>query len=271
MRSNVLTIVWLALTALPLAAQSGGVTLKVDLVAWGNDIHGLSFKPGAAGETMTAHSFRYSTPAAYSGPAVMAIYQTDGGGPKKQGPEPTAEDLEHEMKPLIVEEADAPGDPKQGKRGLALELEKRREKEPTLVALAVLPANCRRAMVLLGPAGGGTYTAYVIDDDPGKLPLGQVRIHNLSPVPVMLRCNGKDSRELATRATMLATPKNDHLVYELAYKSGDEWKMQENNVIPVPPKEQTQMVILRSNNSYFLSADGSSGGFLQIVTLRRQR
>jgi hypothetical protein len=29
------------------------------------------------------------------------------------------------------------------------------------------------------------------------------------------------------------------------------------------------MIILKSSNSYFMSSDGASGGFLQIVTLRR--
>lgn len=45
--------------------------------------------------------------------------------------------------------------------------------------------------------------------------------------------------------------------------------MQENNIIPVRPAEQAQMLILKSENSYFTSSDGSRGGFLQIVTLRR--
>ena len=58
-------------------------------------------------------------------------------------------------------------------------------------------------------------------------------------------------------------------IYQLAYKKDDGWKIQENNIIPVRANEQTQMIILRSRNQYFLSADGASGGFLQMVTLRR--
>ncbi len=97
------------------------------------------------------------------------------------------------------------------KQGLALELEKRREKEPTLVALAALPGGaCRRATVLLGPADAGTYIAYVIDDDPGKLPVGQVRIHNLSPLTIAMRCNGKPAQELKTRETLLVPPKTNN-------------------------------------------------------------
>ena len=121
----------------------------------------------------------------------------------------------------------------------------------------------------MAPADAGTFTAYVIDDDPSKLPLGQLRIHNLSPLPVAMRCNGKPDKELKTRETFIVPAKTEQLIYELAYKLGDEWKMQENNVIPVRATEQAQMIILKSDNSFFLSTDGSSGGFLQIVTLRR--
>jgi hypothetical protein len=156
------------------------------------------------------------------------------------------------------------------KQGLALELAKRRQKEPTLVALAALPGgNCSRATVLLAPADEGTYTAYVIDDDPSKLPVGQVRIHNLCPFPIAMRCNGNKPQELKTREAMLVPARKEHLIYELAYKLGDVWKMQECNLIPVRPREQSQMIILKSDNSFFVSSDGSRSGFLQIVTLRR--
>ncbi len=270
MRSNILAAaLLLLLLAAPLGAQQGPtVSLKVDLVAWGNEIRGLSLKPGGGGKnSLTALGFRYSTPVPYSGPAVMEIFQTDSG-PATPLPEPSADDLAHELKPLVVDEASDPA-ANAPKQGIALELEKRREKEPTLVALAVLPSGCRRATVLLAPNQGGTFTAYVIDDDPTKLPLGQVRIHNLCPLPIALRCSGKARQELKTRDTMVVPATKNYLVYELAYQLDGEWKMQENNVIPVLPTEQTQLIILKSRNSFFLSSDGSSGGFLQLVTLRR--
>ncbi|MCH1922483.1 hypothetical protein L9G15_24040, partial [Shewanella sp. A3A] len=78
------------------------------------------------------------------------------------------------------------------------ELKARREKEPTLVALAKLPAGSRRATVLIAPASEGTYQTFVIDDDPTKLPLGQLRILNYSPVKIAMRCNGKASKEMKT-------------------------------------------------------------------------
>lgn len=270
MRSNILGAALLVLAAVPLRAQQGGeVSMKIDLVAWGNEIKGLAFKPGAGRNTITARSFRYSAPVAYSGPAVMEIYQT-GGGPAAPAAQPTAQDKAHELHPLVIEENADPGNQAGPKQGLALELAKRREKEPTLVALAALPGGaCRRATVLLGPADDGTYIAYVINDDPAQLPVGQLRVHNLSPLPILMRCNGKSAQELKTRETLLVPARNEQLIYELAYKLGDEWKMQENNVIPVRAREQTQMIILKSSNSFFLSSDGASGGFLQIVTLRR--
>jgi hypothetical protein len=243
--------------------------MKIDVVAWGNEIRGLSLKPGSSKSDITALGFRYSKPIAYSGPVIMEFYQS-GTVVAAQSAKPTADDLAHELHPLVVDENNDSNKNAAPKAGLALELEKRRKKEPTLVALAALPGGtCRRATVLLGPADAGTYIAYVIDDDPGKLPIGQVRIHNLSPFPIAMRCNGSPPKELKTRDSIIVPPKNEQLFYDLAYKQGDKWRMQENNVIPIRPKEQAQMIILRSNNSYFMSTDGASGGFLQIVTLRR--
>jgi hypothetical protein len=263
-------LLMLALAAPRLVAQEPTVSLKIDIVAWGDDIAGLALQPGKSKGDVTALAFRYSTPVSYSGPVVMEIYKT-GSGAANKAPEPSAEDLEHQLQPLVAEVSKpAEGEAAKPKQGLALELEKRREKNPTLVALAALPASgCRRATVLLAPAEGGTFTAYVIDDDPSKLPLGQLRVHNLSPLNIAIRCNGQVNKELKTRETLLVPGQNGQLIYELAYKLGEEWQTQENNIIPVRETEQAQMLILKSENSFFASTDGSTGGFLQIATLRR--
>jgi hypothetical protein len=253
-----------------LRAQEPTVSLKIDLVAWGDEIKGLSFKPGAGKESVTALSFRYSTPVTYSGPVLMEIYKT-GGENTEPEVEMTEDDKAHQLMPLLPEDVNPePGANAAPKQGLALELEMRRKKAPTLVALAALPASgCSRATVLLAPSSEGTFTAYVIDDDPSKLPMGKLRIHNLSPFAVLLRCNGKQGKELKTRESFIAPAENQQLIYELAYKEGTEWTMQENNIIPIRATEQAQMIVLKSKNSFFLSSDGSSGGFLQMVTLRR--
>ncbi|MGB6220756.1 hypothetical protein [Haloferula sp.] len=253
-----------------LRAQEATVSMRIDLVAWGDEIPGLSINTGKSKGKLTALAFRYSTPMSYSGPAIMEIHQSSSGGNRRIS-EPSAEEKEHELQPLVPEKSEFTYETKP-RKGLALELEKRREKDTSLVALAALPASgCRRATVLLAPAGEGTYTAYVIDDDPSQLPLGQLRIHNLSPATIAVRCNGNQAKELKPRETHVVSPKNGQLVYELAYRKGDEWMMQENNIIPVRETEQTQMIVLKSDNQFFLSTDGSSGGFLQIVTLRRSQ
>jgi hypothetical protein len=244
--------------------------MKIDLVAWGDTITGLSLKSGEKKAEVSALSFRYSEPVSYAGPVILELHKSGGGVSSSNGKISDA-DKDHEMKPLTAEDAKSSGNnPARPKKGLALELEKRRKKDPSLVALAALPgAGCRRATVLLAPADGGTFTSYVIDDDPSKLPMGQLRIHNLSPIPIAMRCNGKQGKELKTSETFLVPAQNEQLIYELAYKLGDEWKMQENNIIQLRSTEQVQMMVLKSDNSFFLSTDGSSGGFLQIVTLRR--
>lgn len=251
----------------PAAAQQNEVSLKIDVIAWGDAIGGLSFKSADKAGTIKAQSFRYSEPVPYSGPALMEIYK-NGNGDVISKVQPSKEDLEHESKPLVVEEPKAEeGAPP--KTGIALELAKRRLKAPNLVSLAQLPSGCRRATLLLAPMGDGTYLSYVINDDPTKLPLGQIRIHNLCPFPIAMRCNGSEPKELKTREVITEPGVDGAFTYDIAYKEGDEWKFQEHNIIPVRPEEQTQMIVLRSNNAFFKSADGSTGGYLQTVTLRR--
>ena len=70
--------------------------------------------------------------------------------------------------------------------------------------------------------------------------------------------------------TFMVNAVNGAATYKLAYKLGEEWILQENNIIPVYPDEQTQLIVLKSMNQFFLSADGASGGYLQLVTLRRR-
>jgi hypothetical protein len=251
-----------------LSAQEASVSMKIDLVAWGDEVTGLSLKSENALKGVTAKSFTYSKPIAYSGPALLEIHKSGGEATRPES-ELTQDDKDHQLMPLIVPE-DNPADPQAApKSALAVQLEKRREKEPTLVSLARLPSGCARATVLLAPAGGGTFTSYVINDDPSRLPVGGLRVHNLSPFPIQVRFDGKTGKELATRETLSVPISNGQVIYELAYKHADEWKMQENNIIPVRADEQTQMIVLKSNNRHFMSADGATGGFLQMVTLRR--
>lgn len=261
-----LILACLALAA-SVSAKPEDVSLKLDIVAWGDEIGGLALKPGALG-TITALPFRYSDPVTYSGPAVMEIYKS-GDGNTKPKPAATADDEKHQLHPLPVEPANAIRPDGQPKSPLALELDRRRAKEPTLVALAPIPAGCTRATVLLAPVGNGTYQAYVIDDDPSKLPVGAVRVHNLSPFEIAIRCNNGTTKNLKTREAFVATAPDGNFIYELTYLEDGEWKYQENNVIPIRPTDQSQIIVLSSDNAFFRSGDGSKNGFLQIVTLRR--
>ncbi|MFY7818379.1 MAG: hypothetical protein ACOVRB_08450 [Akkermansiaceae bacterium] len=250
-------------------AQEENVSMKIDLVAWGDAIGGLSLKEAETNGSLVAMPFQYSKAVNYSGPRTMEIHKSGNGGiaPKAEASE---EDKKHELMPLVIEEKKDDLASQGKKSGLQVELENRRKESPTLVALVPLPANCRRATVLLAPADAGTYLAYVVDDDPSKLPMGQLRIHNLSSFPIALRCNGTEPKELKIRDTMLVAAPDQQCIYEIACKDSADWRIIENNVIPVRPNEQTQMIILKSKNQYFLSADGSSGGFLQTVILRRR-
>ncbi len=223
------------------------VALKIDMVAWGETIRGLSLKSASGGSPVTAYAFRYSKPISYSGPNVLEIFQTPPAG---AAPQPVAKGADANISP---------------------ELAARRKDKPNLVALALLPTSSTRVTVLLAPAAAGTFQAYVVDDDPSRLPLGRLRIHNLSPLVIAVRCNGDKAAKLQTKQAVVVEPKNNEVVYELAYEQDGEWVEQENNIATVRDDEQAQLVVLRSDASFFVSSDGSRSGYLQTVILRRSK
>jgi hypothetical protein len=243
------------------------VSARIDLIAWGESISGLTLKSPTTGTPTTALAFQYSKPISYSGPQLVEIHQAIGSAAAAPAPaaapeNPTAESPEQNAKP----ETSA----KQGVN-LAKVLAERRLKQPTLVALAMLPASSRHATILLAPAAGGTYQSYVIDDDPSRLPEGKLRIHNLSPFLIAMRCHESKTSELKTKQSVIVEPRNREVVYELAYQKEGEWVVQENNIATVRENEQAQLVVLKSDAEFFASADGSRSGFLQTVVLRRFR
>jgi len=263
------TLAVLSLVLAPFAAfaQEEAITVSIDFVAWGNDIGGLYMGADKNKETFTARAFNYSSSVQYTGPALLKLYKTGNGDVKVSYESLTDEERDNLSRPLLEgqsnDEASANGQ-------LPEQLAKLREGDPSLVALVALPTNgSSHVTVLLAPAAEGTLMSYVIDDDSAELPLGHIRVRNLSPVPIMMRFDRKVSREIPSRGSVTMPVEKDYVIYELAYKEGEKWRMHENNIIRVSPGEQTQMFVLRSNNSYFTSSDGSTGGFLQKVTLRR--
>jgi hypothetical protein len=202
------------------------VSLKLDIIAWGDAIEGLRITTGGKAIPVRAEAFEYSEAVSYNGSIVLEISKTQAGAPSTP-PQATSD---------IKPQAD--------------ELEKRRVKNPSIVALALLPSNSKRATVLVAPGANGTYQTYVIDDDPSKLPPGNLRIHNQSSIPIAIRCNSKINSKLKLRESVVVKPVDQVVVYEL-------------------DTDQVQMVILQSDADFFTSSDGSRGGFLQTVVLRR--
>ena len=101
-------------TLSPARAQDG-VSMKLDLVSWGDDIPGLTLKSAGKGTPVTAKAFTYTKPVSYSGPALLEIHQEAAANPK-------------------AAQAGA-----QNPAPIAPELQALREKDPTIVALAKLP------------------------------------------------------------------------------------------------------------------------------------
>jgi len=273
LRHSALAVLFLSLLgAAPVRAQGqSSVAMRLDLVAWGDNIPGLTLKSGKKKKTITALAFRYSDPVSYSGPALLKIHQSGAGGTVDNdkgrdiegsglGGDDTAHPRLPTKKELAAQEKEVPP-----------LLAKLREDDPSIVALVRLPSNSRRATILLAPGPADTYQAHVINDDPSKLPLGRLRVHNLSPLTVAMRFGGsKKLVQLKPRQSIVVPPKNHYVVYELAYKENGTWEVQENNMIQVKPNEQAQFIILKSSNSYFMSSSGSMGGYLQHVLLKRE-
>jgi len=246
-------------SALPASAQKATqqVSMKIDVVSWGETIPGLTLKSNKAGTPVTALAFRYSKPVTYAGPNILEISQKPEGAPQPGAPIAA---------PTAVPAA-APADA----ASVLAAILTRRKDNPNLVALAPLPIDSKHVTVLLAPGAAGTFMAYVLDDDPSKLPFGRLRIHNLSPIFIAMRCNNATVSKLHTKDAVVVAPKNREVIYELAYEKDGEWVEQENNLATVKDDEQVQLVVLQSDATFFASTDGSRSGFLQTVILRRSK
>ena len=79
---SLLVFVFSLLSVSPVLAQKGGgqVKMKINLVAWGNDVSGLTLKK-PSGETTVARAFTYNETLNYSGPQVLSIYKIESERP----------------------------------------------------------------------------------------------------------------------------------------------------------------------------------------------
>ncbi|MGJ8634840.1 MAG: hypothetical protein ACSHX7_13065 [Luteolibacter sp.] len=249
--------------SIALSQNEPKISLKIDFVAWGNPIHGLSLE-GSDSKVFTAKSFTYSTPVKYSGSVLMPLYRDRSADDKVARPD-GLEDLpqiEIDTNPEN-ELLDSDKDP------LAKLLAERRETEPNLVALIPLPKSGKRVTVLLVPARNETYIPYVMKDDASQLPVGKLKVHNFSALPVGLNFAGLKPFKLTKGKSQIVTIPNSRALYELAYEKDGKWKSQESNVFRVKPNQQTHFIVLQSKNQFFKSVDGGRSGLMQSVVLRR--
>jgi hypothetical protein len=274
MKSNHLFRALLALVVITtLSADAQGeadfVSVRIDFVSWSEEIVGLRISSGARERDATALAFRYSEAVDYRGPRILELSQTVASGNTAADRAETEERsprLREAGHPLPDGPAAAAGDGAE----IPAAILAARKRNPEVVALISLPANSRHITVLLAPGPGGIFLSQIIDDDPSRLPPGKVRIHNLSPHLIAMRLPGQPPRQLKQRESFLADSQDGTLTYELAYHLDGEWSIQENNLVSIEGNEQVQMVILQSTASFFTGADGSRGGFLQTVLLRRE-
>jgi len=269
---HILKIVTVLLCSLSsLFAQNGDkknqVKVRVDLVSLGENIPGL-YLGKKKDRIVNAQAFQYSMTLKYSGDSIIQISQ---GSSKQIEEQPMSEeDEKHALKPLTAKdlpEVETESSDKQ------LEIISRlRKKNPNLVALARVPAGSRHITILLRPAANNTFRTLVFNDDPTKMPYGEMKIHNFCKHPIAMKfANGKPAVIKSDKAYRLKPSKKQSVSYLLSYPKKKKWKKQESNIIRVTPDQQVRMIVLNSQSSFFQSASGARGGHLQIAILRRDR
>ena len=241
-------VLLVSLSGKGLGQRQESISMLIDLVAWGDTIEGISLKSESKKETLTALAFTYSDSVAYKGPPVLAIYQNGTSSSKVEEPI-SEEDERHRSQPLQFDDEKVDPAKLDDTNPLVKELFRRREEEPTLVALVPLPSGSKRVTILLAPAAGGLLQPYLIDDDPSKLPVGKLRVHNLSRFPISMRCSGNQDIELKPGSDSVVNAQNQVVAYELKYKKGDKWITQENNLIPVRQKRADHAHHLKKHQS----------------------
>lgn len=275
-RSILLAAAGSVMWAGPAAAQSAdAISLKIDFVSWSSDLQGLTIHNRGGEVPVTAMAFRYSDTVRYTGSDVLEISQGDPGTSeiakkRREAKRDAAAAIGYELPESNWTPTPEPED-KLAKLELPKAIAARRELRPNLVGLVKLPRGSAHITVLLAPGPGGSLSTQVIDDDPTKLPPGRVRIHNFAAFPVALRLAGvQGPKVLEPMKSILVEPVNGSVIYELAYQADGEWVVQENNVVPVRPDEQVQMVVLKSEAKFFAGSSGDTSGYMQIALLRRQ-
>lgn len=144
------------------------------------------------------------------------------------------------------------------------------EGKPIPAAVASIPANAKRVLILLVPEGDTRYRAIVIADDIGAIPGGKALLINLCGKPLAVRTNKTDSFLLEDTKTKLVSPTKGSLTLqmELGVKKLDEWFKVESNFLPLPDNYQTLVFFLQSQSEYFSNIDGNITKPIQIVVLR---
>lgn len=255
----------------PLAGQSNkekNVRVKVDLVSLGENISGL-YLGKSQGKKVSALAFRYSQTIKYNGDRVIQISK----GSESAIVNDVAiskEDKEDTSQPFIRRRS-ANIKPDESDK-YQLQIEELREKNPSLVALATVPAGSRHVTILLTAAMNDTYRTLVFDDDPRSMAYGNMRIHNFCDHSIGMKFVGGKPAVIKAKSSYLVKPGAGNLVkYLLSYPKKDKWKAQESNLMRVTPDQQVRMIVLNSKSSFFQSSSGTRGGHLQVAFLTRDK
>ncbi|MFM7182128.1 MAG: hypothetical protein ACKO2G_11780, partial [Verrucomicrobiales bacterium] len=179
MKSDLRAVILFFLACSPLPAQNGGdvpqVSLTIDFVAWGEDLHGLEVRSEKKSDPVSALAFRFSKPYRYSGPQVLSL----GFGQVSDEVQANLAELQAEQRKRAREDGidlPEPIAPKPGVPDLKGEIPESlafaRKNNPGLAALVMLPTNSKRVTILLSPGPQRSLNPRLFDDDPSRHPGG---------------------------------------------------------------------------------------------------
>lgn len=211
------------------------VSIRFRAIGWAGDSTTLVFKQNGKWTRLKAPLFSYSEPYQYQGPSNLELF--------------TAEPL-----PPPVITLDGTG---------GFSVNENTKPDVIHVAPDAVPAvsvsidpRIRRATLLVGESGG-KHNILVIGDNEDDFPPGQVRLYNVTPYRMAIRCNKTTTITLNSNECHVAQAgSNEELTLEPAYEINGKWKKLVSKRIAARRGYQATHFFLQSGSNYFRAMDG---------------
>lgn len=231
------TIPLLALTTICACGASDApqVSLKFRAIGWAGESTTLVFKQNGKWTRLKAPLFAYSEASQYQGPSNLDLY--------------TAEPL---PPPVITLDGTGGFSTNENTKNDVIHVA-----PDAIPAVSVsIDARIKRATLLVGESGG-KYNVSVVDDNQDDFPPGQVRLYNVTPYRMAIRCNKTTTIALnPNECRIVQAGVDEELTVEPAYEINGKWRKLVSKRIAARSGYQATHFFLQSGSNYFRSMDG---------------